>query len=390
MMRLIKKDYFIILILLSSHLLFISLLINVFYPIKYEGLNFFFSELLSKPFSISLPLILLCDLGIFYLMLLISKKVFIGRSYLLVLLIYSISPWSMYLVAAQSFYVFLLFFLMLFAYTIFLLKENKKIFGNILLVSSIIIICYSSFILFIVLPLLITTILVTRIINFRLIKKSLIFSCIALIPLIILMFNNQEGVYNISKNQIKILDNPGLINSVDMFLGEARSVGYGNLARLTENKYVYLSKYLLLKLMKNTSPVTFFTQQEKLLNFSFTPPILFGFLLPFLFGTYLLFISRDLRKYLILFVILIIPSFLSSALVDLNRLLVIEPLIIFTITYGLIKFKESKNIILSRYLLFIVFFIVFIQYWVTLSDIVIREYQRYGRVYQDSFKTGKQ
>lgn len=390
MMRLINKDYLIILILLSSHLLFISLLINVFYPIKYEGLNFFFSELLSKPFSISLPLILLCDLGIFYLMLLISKKVFIGRSYLLVLLIYSISPWSMYLVAAQSFYVFLLFFLMLFAYSILLLKENKKIFGNMLFILSTIIICYSSFILFIVLPLLITTILVTRIINFRLIKKSLIFSCIALIPLIILMFNNQEGVYNISKNQINIIDNPGLINSVDMFLGEARSAGYGNLARLTENKYVYLSKYLLLKLMKNTSPVTFFTQQEKLLNFSFSPPILFGFLIPFLFGIYLLFTSRDLRKYLILFVILIIPSFLSSSLVDLNRLLIIEPLIIFTITYGLIKFKEGKNIILSRNLLFIVFFIVFIQYWVTLSDIVIREYQRYGRVYQDSFKTGKQ
>lgn len=390
MRTLIKKDCFILFTFFSLHLLLASFILRFLYPIKYASLNLFFSELLSKPFNVPLLLIFLSESGIYLLLILISKRIFPGKRYLLVIFIYSISPWSLYLTVAQSFYIFLLFFLLLFFYSMFLLKEDNKFPGTLLFVLSIIIICYSSFLFVIILPLLIVTILITGLVSFRLIKKGLIISCIILIPLIILMVGNQAGLKNISKNEVKIFDNPGIINSVNVFLGESRSSGYGDFAKLAENKYIYFSKYFLLKFIKNIIPTTFFTPQEKLLNFSFTAPIYSGFIPPFLYGLYLVFKSLKLRKFLPLFFILTLPSFLSEPVVDLNRLSIIEPAIIFLISYGVINLKINKRDLLSKTVLIFIILSVLIQHLVTFSDIIFREYNRYQQIYYLNMEIGKQ
>ena len=136
-------------------------------------------------------------------------------------------------------------------------------------------------------------------------------------------------------------------------------------------------------------PATFFTSQEKLLNFSFSPPIYFGFLIPFLYGLYRILKLPVTRKYLLISAILIIPSFLARSLVDLNRLVIFSPVIIFVTSYGLILFSRHQKK-LFRFATYITLFLVLIQFLVTQFDISFREVSRYQRVFGQNTEVGKQ
>src|SRR5581483_4919479 len=129
---------------------------------------------------------------------------------------------------------------------------------------------------------------------------------------------------------------------------------------------------------------TYFTPQEKLLNFSFSPPIYFGLMIPFLFGLYKL--IKNVKSYQIILLTsltLIIPSLLAKDLVNLDRLILIMPSIIFLISYGLVSIFQQKSL-KSKIALWIVIILVVVQVLVSLTDISTREYLRFQRYFGEN------
>lgn len=194
-------------------------------------------------------------------------------------------------------------------------------------------------------------------------------------PLLFSMINNPIGVKNIYLNQVNIFSDPGHINAINSFQGESRKAGFSFLAKVSENKYVYYSKFIIRKFLRQFSISNFFTPQEKMLGFSFSSPIFFGFLMPFLFGLFISFKSSTLRKYLAVSLILLLPSFLSKNLVNLNRLVLFEPVIIFIICFGLDELIRNKK----RLLIILMIVLLMVQMIITIQDISFREYPRYER-----------
>lgn len=198
-----------------------------------------------------------------------------------------------------------------------------------------------------------------------------------MIPLLLLILINSNASRNIFERDVKLFSDPGLINNTNVFQGEGRDAGLSLLTKVSENKYLNLGKESINKSIKNVLPSTYFTSQEKLLNFSFTPPIFLGFLIPAFLGLYLVLKDKKLRKYLFLSLVLLIPSFLSKNSVDLNRLLIFFPVLLLLISYGLINLYEQKR----KILLGIIIFLVLAQFLGTLFDIGQREYPRFERYF---------
>lgn len=176
-------------------------------------------------------------------------------------------------------------------------------------------------------------------------------------------------------NQITIFSNVGLINAVNSFRGETNQTVFAPLGKVIENRYIYLSEHLLFNILKQFTPATYFTNQARLLDFSFTPPIYLGFIIPFLFGFVKLIKSltkNDIPKVIIVF-LLILPSILSKDSPDLSRLVLISPIFFFVISSGLYEFILNYKRKVFRFLLLLTIFIVILQFFTTLSDIVIRE-----------------
>lgn len=208
-------------------------------------------------------------------------------------------------------------------------------------------------------------------------------------PLFFLILSNQVGFRNILNEEVKIFSDPGLINTVNSYQGAAKEEGLGILARISENRYIFSAEYILLKYIKSLTPATFFTSQEKLLGFSFSPPIYLGFVVPFFYGLYQILQFSNIRKILLLSALLIIPSVLAKPMVDLNRLILFLPVVIFVMSYGFIKMIEKKG--KKAYLLLILTIaIIFLQLFVTISDIRFREKDRFIKYYGQNYELGKQ
>lgn len=255
---------------------------------------------------------------------LIGRKLFNEKIALFSLILYAISPWFAYLEVSGSVYIFIMLCLLVSFYGIFQIKKSPKFL--ILIVATVIaVLLYGDFL-----------------------KGITIFSDI------------------------------GLINAVNQFQGETREANLTSLGRVIENRYIYFGQYLIFNFLKHSVPATYFTQEYKLLNFSFNPPILVGFLIPFFLG--LAGWSKLWRRYGLITLaplLLIIPSVFSKQSPSLSKLVIFSPVIIFTISYGFITYfmKPKNKLYLS--LLIITLILLMIQMTVVTVDILLREPVRF-------------
>lgn len=255
---------------------------------------------------------------------LIGRKFFNEKIALLSLILYAISPWFAYLEVAGSVYIFIMFCLLVSFYGIFQIKKSPKFL--ILIVTTVVaVLLYGDFL-----------------------KGITIFSDI------------------------------GLINAVNQFQGETRKANLADIGRVIENRYIYFGQYLIFNFLKHFSPATYFTSEYKLLNFSFSPPILVGFLIPFFLG--LAGWSKLWRRYGLITLVpllLIIPSVFSKQSPFLSKLVIFAPVIIFTISYGFITYLTRPRNRLFLSLLIIALILLVIQMMVVIMDILLREPVRF-------------
>lgn len=389
MNKLFSREFPLFTVIIIPTLLYWSSLLGRLYPIHLIPQVPFFFDLIEIHQNIPQVLILLFGFVNSLLIWQISKRVFKGKQALIPLLIFSISPWSAYLMFAGSFYIYLLSLLMLAFLGLLLLKEGQVRLGTLFFVTGSVLSIYSSVLILIIFLPIVLLLILNELITLEKVKFTIILIVMLCLPLFFFMAKNQIGFKNVLNNQTMAFKNTSFLSIINQFQGESKEADLGVLSKFSENKYIYISKFFLLKFVYNITPATYFTSQERLLMFSFTSPVFFGFLTPFLYGLYLILNLHIFRKLLYSSLILIIPSFLSKLTVDLNRLVIFEPVVIFIISYGLIHLaKEKKRI--HKFLLFLCIFLVSVQFLVTIIDINIREYSRFERILGARFTIEKQ
>lgn len=367
----IRPMIFIAIILLNSLMFRIFIMYSLpINKIASEPLLFF--ELINRQAII--PPWLIIGLGLINLLLIfiINRRIISYQVGIISAFLYGISPWIAYLEVAGSLYIFLISCLLIF-FIALQMSNSRNNLSLVMLVISSALMLYSSLLMWIVLPLLIITFLKVRLVNNKNLKIYLLALLLMSLPIMFAMLKNVEGVRNILSLQITLFSNVGLINSVNVFRGEVNQTKFAIIAQLIENRYSYLSEHFLFNLLKHISPVTYFTSEFKMLNFSFSPPILLGFLLPFLLGLKYLFQSWGKYKWAFIAVIaLILPSVLSKNSPDINRLSLVAPVLFLFIGLGFTELINRKELI-YKFLLFSVLILVLIQGLTTISDISLRE-----------------
>lgn len=376
---LIFKTYLKLLLIAGINLILLSFVIRGIFPIHYLMPPLFFSDLITFPLRIPIWIIYLLDPLSLYLVWVIGRKVVNTKFGFFCALILGISPWFLYEIAAGSFYIFLLVLILVNIYSFIALKRGDQKFASWFFIISILLLVYSSFLMLLISPLYIIGLLIVDFEQFKKFKRKFLLLLLFIIPLIFLILSNKEGIINIYHQQVNFLSDPGLINAVNLRRGEGQAVGLGTLVKLFENKYLYLSSYITLKFLSNLSIPNYFTMNAQLLGFSFAPPLFLGFLIPFFYGLSIIFRSMNQRKYLVLSILLFIPSLLSEKIVDLDRLVIVLPFFTLVISVGLIDMIKGKG---KKYkaLLVISLLLIFIQLISTIIDINLREFARFQRV----------
>lgn len=375
------KNYCPLLAILILIILWQTLILNLIFPIHYIPRNIFFSDLIDHPLTISLWLGYVFGLVDMLLLYAIGKKLFSSGYAFIPVIIFGISPWTAYLLAANSVYPFIVCLILLISYGFLFLNSSKQVLSSVLITVGSVAAFYSSLYMIIIIPLFFIGVVILKIISFNRIKPIILTTVILLLPLVTFMVINFGGVKNIFAQQIAIFADPGVIQGNNAFQGQAQKRGMGLISKIAENKYEHLLRYSVLKILSNLVPAVYFTPQEKLLGFSFSSPIYFGFILPFFYGLYRVLCSGTLRKYLLLSLILIIPSTISQQLVDLNRLFLFIPVLVLLISYGILSFCYKRGQRLFRFTLYLVLGLIFFQMGVTIFDISAREHQRYLKYY---------
>lgn len=377
MIKFFYKEYFILLLIICPAVLFSAVVFRSIYPLHFNSQTLLFFDLLGYPASLPIWSMYIFGCADIILIWLIGKLILNGRWRFLPVIIFGFSPWFIYSVVAGSFYIYILFLLLVSFLGFYLTLICKQRFTELIFIIGSVLLLYSSIVIFLTYLLFLSG-LFFRLIQSHKIKRSLVIILIICLPLIFMMFRNTVGIKNILNNQVNFLSDPGIKNNINMFQGESKKEGFGYLSKLGENKYLYILRYMILKLTQNLVPSTFFTPKEKLLGFSFAPPIYLGLMIPFMYGFYLLLNFKKLRRYLLLSLVLIIPSFVSEKMVDLNRLILFEPVIIFITAYGLRGFLTNQKPI-TKIILFSSLILVLLQFLAIASDINFREYPRFER-----------
>lgn len=387
MSRVFLKSYFFLTLLTSLYVLSIGFLFSKFYPFEYIKHPLFFSELLGKPVTIPTVVIYIIGLLNIFLVWYLSKFIFKGQLNQVFVIIFSTSPWYLYTVLSGSVYIYLMFLILVSSLgIIFLMKKREK--GMLLFLVGLTLGIYSSIFFLIILPVHLILLKTLHILPSNKIKHLFFMFLILCLPLGFFSFNNIVGFKNVANYETNLFKNSTIITSVNQLQGESKKYGFSYLSKISENRYLYISKYLLLKFIKNTSPQSFFTADLKLLNFSFSPPIFFSFLIPYTIGLFYVITINKLRRYLIISSIFILPSYLSKDIVNLSRLILFLPAIVFIVTFGISKMTESKNRLLKVLLIFTIF-LSFFQFVVTVFDIGLREYPRLIRYTDGKADFGK-
>ena len=352
----------------------------------YISKNPFFADLLQKTIAIPdqfyIPLFFINAILIF----LIGKH-FLEKKYnFLPPLVYLLTPWIYYENFAHSFYIFLLTLILITIYGAVRIEVGNKIIGSILFVAGFTASVYFSVPLLITLPLLFISLLLLKVQTFKNFKSATIVLLLLLIPLFFLILRNPAGFKNAFKNDVRIYSDPTLLNAINRYQGDAQETGFKNLGRISENRYLFFSEYFGLKYMNQLIPEVYFSPQYKLLGFSFEPPMFLGFIIPFIYGLYCLLKNARARKVLIISSLLAIPSVLANDLVSLNRLVLFSPVIIFIISFGLIRLYDLRRGKNPKIFLAITIILVFFQIIVTISDIKTRELQRFEKYYGQKYE----
>ncbi|MBI2335039.1 hypothetical protein HYU96_04560 [Candidatus Daviesbacteria bacterium] len=358
--------------------------------IRLDHQSIFLVDLIGKPIFLPVWAYYLCGGGSTFLIWLIARRFFPAEWFLLPPLVFGISLWPAYLVAAQANSIIALLFSLSLFLSFLKWKDNQgSIWWLVLFIGGL---YYFSLLAAPVIWILFLFIVVTGYLSKQQKRKLFLVVLLMYLPVVLGSFYNPEGIYNLTKQQIKVFSEPGLLNGVNSFKGESQQAGFGALSKLTENKYLYLSEYLLLKGLKHLSPSTYFTSQEKLLNFSFSPPLYLGFIAPFLYGLYRSFKNHKSSRMMILAGLsLTLPSILAQPLVDLHRLILIMPALVFIISYGLMSLYHNRHHMFTKLLLWGVICLVITQIIVSLADISFREYPRFRRYFGEIHtEVGKQ
>lgn len=221
----------------------------------------------------------------------------------------------------------------------------------------------SSKYLLLVTFLLIITLTFSRVI--RRLKRYVYLIVFFLLPVIVLTL--------LQTNQVSLYQDQGTINGLNQLRGESAKNNLSFEGRLIENKFSYLGLHFLFNFLSQFSPAVYFTPEYKILGFSFSPPILLGFLITTLIG--LISLRRSQKNLLfagLIFSVLTFPSVLSKNSPDLERLIITIPLISLLSGFGFSKIpvfwpKCEKSIKL-------IFFVLLIfQYAIILLDIFLKE-----------------
>lgn len=371
------KNYYLILAIFVLVIFWQGLILNLIFPIYYIPRNIFFSDLINHPITISLWLGYLFGFVDMLLLFAIGRKLFYSDDAFIPSLIFGISPWTAYLLAADSVYPFIVCWILLIGYGFLLLNSSKQVLGKVLIILGLAIACYSSLYIIIVTPFFFIGAVLLKIFSFNQIRSMIFIVMILLLPLGVFMVVNFEGVNNIFAQQVTIFSDPGVIQSNNVFQGQAQKSGLGLLSKIAENKYEHLLRYSVLKTLSNLTPATYFTPQEKLLGFSFSPPIYLGFIIPFFYGLYQILNVGVLRKYFVFSLILIIPSVLIQQQVELNRLFIVITIMMFLISYGLIKLYEKRRQLLFRIAICLTLGLILFQMVLVGFDVSTLEHPRY-------------
>lgn len=384
------KVYSLFFCLLIIHQLLIIFVQSILHPIHFTPQNFFVLELIGREGGIPSNLLFILNAGNVILLWLISKRIFANRFSLIPPIVYAISPWSAYLVAAESFYIYLSFLVLLISYGLFLIRLNQQFWGTILVVVAMTVSVYSSLLLLIILPFFLPLLVYFGLMPFSKIKRLAILLIILALPMLFYIYGNLPGFKNSFNNEVRVFSDPGLLNMVNNYQGTANKEGLGKFAKLSENRYIFSAEYILLKFVKQFTPSTFFTSQEKLLNFSFSSPIYLGFIIPFIFGLYRILQSSMLRRILYVSSLLVIPSMFAKQAVDLNRLVIIAPMIVLVISYGLEELYVHRENKIAKLFLVTALSLVVFQTLLTFDDIRAKEKDRFVKYFEQNFEIGKQ
>lgn len=198
-------------------------------------------------------------------------------------------------------------------------------------------------------------------------KRSLLFRVMLIFLGFMILLSSSDIL------KFTIFKNVGIINTVNQFRGEMNDSSYALLGKIVENRYVYILQYFSINFLRHFTPATYFTPENKIMGFSFSPPILFGFLFPFIIGLKSWFSLW--KKYgLILFLIflLFIPSLVSENSLSMSRLVIFSPVIFYTIGFGVDKILTTphKYMVLLKNIFLV---LIILQALVVLSDIAFRE-----------------
>lgn len=389
---LFKKNTIVFAVILLIHQFIFFFVFGALYPIHFAQENFLILELIGITKYIPSGALFLIDSWNLSIMWLISERIFNRRLFFIPIIIYAISPWTIYLMVAGSFYIYLLFLLLTIFYGLLLINSNRLLLGSVFTIVGTLAAFYSSYILFLLLPIVFILIVIFKMIPLNKLKATFILVIIFTCPLLFLIFTHQVAFKNIMNNEVKVFDDPGLINTVNTYQGAVRGKVLGKFAKISENKYLFLTENIMFKYIDQLVPLTYLTQQDKLLSFSFNPPILLGFLIPLTFGLYEIMKIIHLRKILFLSTLLVIPSVLSEQMVDLNRLILFAPSIILIISYGLIGLLKQRRKKGAVFVLLITLFLVVLQLFIILSDIQLREKDRFLKYFslEKHYEIGKQ
>lgn len=337
--------------------------------------SFFIFDLLGK--SIIFPWWVNLILGLVNIILIwfITKKIFSSRVALFSALIYAISPWTVFVELSGTSYVFLLFIFLLLALSV-ILKDQKNELGAVIMSFSVTTLLLSSIFSWVILPILFIGTLATGVIkqkkavlvNFILVNFILVGAVTT-----ILIVTNREAFKNHLNNQLTILSDVGIINTVNTFRGENQKANF-SVGKVAENRYGYFSQKLFVNFLDTLTPTIYFTPQAKLLNFAFTPPIFLGLLFPFIFG--LVYIFKLFQKYrglILSLLILVIPSVFSKSSPDLTRLIIFSPFLFIITGLGLENFYINRKHKVIKFLITLSIILLVFQIFVTIQDIFLRE-----------------
>ncbi len=370
-----------IIILALGFSFFTAIRLLIFYNIPIQEVNLsspFITDLIGKAYSLPYWTIILSDVFNLILLWLIGEKLFDKKTGFLLPFIYAISPWPAYLAIGGSIYIFILFGVLLFYYGQVLMKARTSFSGVGLSLLGIVVMVYSSLSMLLVVPFFLWGIYKSE---FSIKDKKILFltTAVILIPIIFLSILNRNSFKMVAIKEISLFNEVGLINSVNTFRGEVSEAGYSYLGLFIENKITYFGRHILFNTLTTFSPFTYFTQQFRLLGFSFSPPIFLGLLIPFLYGLVRMPIWKSGRSYLLMITLpLLIPTIIHTYSPDLNSLILILPVLIFISAWGVGELVRNKK------WLFVVItaILIFLQGLTTLYDIKTREPIRYQKMVQ--------